>query len=180
MTDTLRIRPMCADDPERIAAEERAQGWIHASAEKYETRLRDAAAGRCAALVAELGGAPVGYINVYWTPLAGPLADMPEIVDFGVLARVRRRGVGTALMDAAETLAAGRAASVCLAVGLHAGYGAAPRLCARRLRRLVSRPGVRAVRPLRERRRPRALPEQAPSRRRAPARPRCWWSACSA
>ena len=34
---------------------------------------------------------PVGYINVYWTPLAGPLADMPEIVDFGVLARVRRR-----------------------------------------------------------------------------------------
>ena len=132
MTDTLRIRPMCADDPERIAAEERAQGWIHASAEKYETRLRDAAAGRCAALVAELGGAPVGYITVSWTPLAGPLADMPEIVDFGVLARIRRRGVGTALMDAAETLAAGRAASVCLAVGLHAGYGAAQRLYARR------------------------------------------------
>ena len=38
---------------------------------------------------------------------------MPEIVDFGVLARIRPRGVGTALMDAAETLAAGRAASVC-------------------------------------------------------------------
>ena len=26
MTDTLRIRPMCADDPERIAAEEPRAG----------------------------------------------------------------------------------------------------------------------------------------------------------
>lgn len=122
------VRPMRPDDPERIAAAERAQGWAGAASDKYFTRLRDAAEGRCAALVAELDGEPVGYINLYWEPLAGPFSGIPEIVDFGVLERVRRRGIGAMLMDAAESLAAGRSARVCLGVGLHSGYGAAQRM----------------------------------------------------
>ena len=54
------VRPMRPEDPERIAAAERAQGWAGAASDKYFTRLRDAAEGRCAALVAELDGEPVG------------------------------------------------------------------------------------------------------------------------
>ena len=38
------------------------------------------------------------------------------------------RGVGSALMDAVEALAAVTSDTVCLGVGLHSGYGAAQRM----------------------------------------------------
>ena len=41
---------------------------------------------------------------------------------------VRGRGVGSALMDAVEALAAEASDTVCLGVGLHSGYGAAQRM----------------------------------------------------
>lgn len=129
----LHIRPMVPDDAERISDAECAQGW-RATPEKYRTRMRDRDAGKCIALVAELDGEPVGYINVYWSAEAGAFAgqNIPEIVDFGVLERCQRRGIGSALMDAAEALAATRCNRVCLGVGLHAGYGAAQRMYALR------------------------------------------------
>lgn len=60
----------------------------------------------------------------------GPFAGTgwPYIVDFAVLERVRGRGVGSALMDAVEALAAETSDTVCLGVGLHSGYGAAQRM----------------------------------------------------
>ena len=60
----------------------------------------------------------------------GPFAGTgwPYIVDFAVLERVRGRGVGSALMDAVEALAAVTSDTVCLGVGLHSGYGAAQRM----------------------------------------------------
>ncbi len=127
------IRPLTAADIAPIVAGELAQGW-HATAEKYRLRLADAAAGRCIALCAEMDGEPVGYINLYNEYAAGPFvgSGWPEIVDFGVLEKARRRGVGTALMDAAERLAAASSDHVCLGVGLHEGYGAAQRLYVRR------------------------------------------------
>ena len=42
------VRPMRPEDPERIAAAERAQGWAGAASDKYFTRLRDAAEPPCA------------------------------------------------------------------------------------------------------------------------------------
>ena len=95
--------------------------------------LRDAAAGRCIALCASLAGAPVGYINLYFKAFP-PYAktDWPEIVDFGVLEKHRRSGIGTALMDAAEALAAARSDTVCIGVGLHSGYGSAQRMYVKR------------------------------------------------
>ena len=125
------IRDMVAGDPEALAAAERAQGW-NATEEKYRIRLRDRDEGRCAALAAELNGAAVGYVSLYFEPLAGPFRGIPEIVDFGVLERCRRHGVGTLLMDVAEALAAGRADRVCLGVGLHGGYGSAQRMYVKR------------------------------------------------
>lgn len=62
----LVIRDLCAADVEPIVAGEIAQGWQGATREKYDMRLRDAAAGRCIALCASLAGAPVGYINLYF------------------------------------------------------------------------------------------------------------------
>ena len=104
--ENLTIRDMDPADVLPLCEEERAQGWINASPEKNESRLRDRDAGRCVALTALWQGRPVGYVSVYWNPASGPFAGMgiPEIVDFNVIARLRRRGIGARLMDAARLL----------------------------------------------------------------------------
>lgn len=97
-------------------------------------RLRDQAAGKCVPLVAELDGEPAGYLSVYFSAEHGPFRNqgIPELVDFAVLEKFRRRGVGSALMDAAEELAFARSRVISIGVGLHAGYGSAQRMYVRR------------------------------------------------
>ena len=65
---------------------------------------------------------------------SGPFAGqtIPEIVDFGVLEKFRRRGIGAKLMDAAEQAALQTNSRVCLGVALHAGYGSAQRMYVKR------------------------------------------------
>ena len=127
------VRDMEEGDAQAITDGEIAQGW-HQTVEKYLRRLRDRDAGKCVSLVAEYQGAVAGYVNVYpdsrWGAFAGH--GLPEIVDFGVLEKFRRRGVGSRLMDAAEQIAGRCADRVYLGVGLHAGYGSAQRLYVRR------------------------------------------------
>ena len=131
--DKIVIRDLKADDAEVIAAGERAQGW-NASADKYGIRLKDAAEGRAVAMAAEYEGRGVGYINVYMERLGGAFLEegVPEIVDFGVLIKYRRHGIGTKLMDAAEEIARRYSDTVCLGVGLHQGYGSAQRMYVKR------------------------------------------------
>ena len=129
----VRIRTMCDADAAFFCREEQLQGW-HATEEKYRGRIRDAQAGRALALTAEFGGVPAGYVSLYFEASAGPFAGsgLPEIVDFGVLEKMRRRGVGSRLMDAAEALAAQRADVVTIGVGMHSGYGSAQRMYVKR------------------------------------------------
>ncbi len=51
----------------------------------------------------------------------------PENVDFGVLAKYRRNGIGSKLMDIAEQIASTYSDVVYLGAGLHSGYGSAQR-----------------------------------------------------
>lgn len=131
----ITIRRMTEPDAPIITAEEIAQGWgAEGRLEKYHTRLTDMREGRCISLVAEWNGAVAGYINLYHKPLSGPFAGqaIPEIVDFGVLEKFRCRGIGSALMDEAERIAAETSNRVCLGVGLYCSYGSAQRMYARR------------------------------------------------
>lgn len=130
----LTIRSLTQEDADVIAAEEVAQGWIHANPKKYLQRLKDQQDGKAVALAAEYRGQVAGYINVYFRPEQGAFAHrgIPEIVDFGVLEKFRRRGIGTKLMDIAEQIAGEYADTVCLGVGLHTGYGSAQRLYIKR------------------------------------------------
>lgn len=131
--ENVLIRDLQASDARIITDEEIAQGW-HQTIEKYENRLKDQAEGKCVSLVAEYKGSVAGYINVYPNATGGAFRNkgLPEIVDFGVLEKYRRRGIGAKLMDAAEAVAAQYADTVYLGVGLHSGYGSAQRMYVKR------------------------------------------------
>ena len=129
----ILIRDMVKQDAQIITDGEIAQGW-HQTVEKYEMRLRHQAEGRSVSLVAEYQGNVAGYINVYPHSEWGAFAHQgyPEIVDFGVLEKYRRNGIGSKLMDVAEEIAARYADTVYLGVGLHHGYGSAQRMYVKR------------------------------------------------
>ena len=79
-------------------------------------------------------GCPAGYVYVYLRANDGPFKETgwPIIVDFNVLRKYQRNGIGSKLMDAAEQIAGRYADTVCLGVGLCASYGAAQRMYVQR------------------------------------------------
>ena len=131
--EKILIRDMVQSDAQIITDEEIAQGWDQ-TIDKYEMRLEHQAAGKSIALVAEYKGNVAGYINVYPNSEWGAFANQgyPEIVDFGVLEKYRRNGIGSKLMDVAEQIALKYSEIVYLGVGLHSGYGSAQRMYVKR------------------------------------------------
>ncbi len=129
----ILIRDMQPSDAQIITDGEIAQGW-DATVDKYEMRLKHQAEGKSISLVAEYQGNVAGYINVYpnseWGAFAGE--GLPEIIDFGVLEKYRKHGIGNKLMDVAEEVASKYADTVYLGVGLHHGYGSAQRMYVKR------------------------------------------------
>jgi len=127
--EKILIRDLRESDARIITDEEIAQGW-NQSIDKYLTRLKDQADGISVNLAAEYKGSVAGYINVYPGRKAGPFRHglWPEIVDFGVLEKYRRNGIGSKLMDIAEEIAGRYADTVYLGVGLYASYGSAQRM----------------------------------------------------
>ena len=129
----LMIRNMEDADARIFTNEETSQGW-HTDISKFLARLRDQSEGKCVSLTAVYKGQPAGYVNVYLTGLGGAFCGkgFPEIVDFGVLEKYRRKGIGSKLMDAAEEIAGQHADTAWLGVGLHSGYGSAQRMYVKR------------------------------------------------
>lgn len=130
---TILIRDLCETDPKIFTEGEIAQGW-NSTTEKLEMRLKDVAEGRAISLAADYNGEPAGYVNIYPDCKWGAFGGMgyPEIVDFNVLWKFQRNGIGTKLMDVAEKIAAEYADTVYLGVGLHNGYGSAQHMYVKR------------------------------------------------
>ena len=126
---TLEIAPLAPGDPPAIAAAFSALGWNKPQSQ-YERYLAEQAAGTRSVLIARSDGEFAGYVTVAWRSPYPALreAGVPEIQDLNVLPRFRRRGIGTALMDAAEALIGERGDTAGIGVGLYPGYGAAQRL----------------------------------------------------
>jgi GNAT superfamily N-acetyltransferase len=131
MNDALQIRPLRAGDPEMISGAMTAIGW-NKPLSQYERYLAEQAAGTRDILVATVDDGYAGYVTVRWESPYEPFGGIPEIQDFNVLPELRRRGIGTALMDAAEALVAERSAVVGIGVGLYPDYGQAQRMYVRR------------------------------------------------
>jgi len=129
----VEIRPLRADDPPVMAEAFARLGWDKPRS-LFERYLTEQASGDRPVLVAEVDGTFAGYVTVLWRSSYPPFADagIPEVSDLNVLPSLRRRGIGTALMDQAERLAAQRGDEIGLGVGLYADYGAAQRMYVQR------------------------------------------------
>ncbi len=133
MLENLLIRPLTEDDPERISAAFARQGWDKPVAQ-YQRYLQEQSDGARAVFVAECDGDFAGYVTLVWVSQYPPFRsrNIPEIVDLNVLKLFQRRGIGSALLEAAEKRIAGRSPVVGLGVGLTADYGPAQRLYVKR------------------------------------------------
>ncbi|HET6739971.1 MAG TPA: GNAT family N-acetyltransferase [Kribbella sp.] len=125
----LEIRPLRDDDPPVIAAAFEELGWPKPESQ-YRRYLEEQSAGTRDVLVATVDDVYAGYVTVRWT--SPYFATIPEIQDFNVLPKLRRQGIGSALMDAAEAMVAERSAVVGIGVGLYPDYGQAQRMYVRR------------------------------------------------
>jgi GNAT superfamily N-acetyltransferase len=133
MNEKIAIREMLETDPPILSAAFTAQGW-NKLLDQYLRYWRESLQGQRLVLLAEVEGEIAGYLTVVWESDYLPFrqAGIPEIVDFNVLIKFRRRRVGTALMDAAEQRIARRSPVAGIGVCLHTDYGAAQVLYARR------------------------------------------------
>ena len=85
-------------------------------------------------LLARDNGKIAGFVTIRWRSSYPPFMQqgIPEINDLRVLEEYRRRGIGTALMDEAESMIFKRSPITGLGVGLYADYGNAQRMYALR------------------------------------------------
>ena len=72
----------------------------------------------------------VGHVKLVWRPdyPGFQTLGIPEIQDLNVLPIYRKQGIGTALIEACETLTAEKYDEIGIGVGLHPGYNNAQRL----------------------------------------------------
>ena len=129
----LLIRSMEEADARAFYDGFTAQGW-HPDLSVYHRRMQDEAEGKCVTLAAVYRGDPAGFVYLYKDVKEGPFKGkgFPMIVDFNVLQKYQRKGIGGKLMDAAERVAGKYADTVCLGVGLCDSYGSAQRMYVKR------------------------------------------------
>lgn len=129
MMGELEIRAMVQEDPAVMGAAFAVWGKSVAGFEQYLGMQRS---GERDVFVATVGGEFAGYVTLTWEPPYDHGAGIPEIQDLNVLPTYRRRGIGNALMDAAEARAGERSDVVGIGVGLYVDYGSAQRMYVRR------------------------------------------------
>ncbi len=127
--DEPTIALLTGADVEEIAAAFAALGW-QKPASQYLRYLDEQHDGQRVVLVARHEGQFAGYVTIVWRSSYPPFreAGIPEIADFNVLPRWRRRGIGSRLLDLAEEQIAARSVVAGIGVGLFVDYGAAQRL----------------------------------------------------
>jgi GNAT superfamily N-acetyltransferase len=132
-THEVTMRLLEENDAERMAAAFAAQGW-HKPAQQYRRYLEESRLHARVVLVAEVDGCFGGYVTIVWQSGYDPFraAGIPEIVDFNVLQKYQRRGIGSMLLDAAERRIAARSPLAGIGVGLTQDYGAAQVLYVKR------------------------------------------------
>ena len=135
-SDDLVIRGMRESDADIIYKTYKSSGW-HPNAETYQIYLRENESGRRITFSADWSGELAGHVSLIIKPddrKLGPFSgqNIPLVSDFSVFYANQKRGIGSKLLDILENEARKYAPRVCLAVGVHSGYGAAHRLYIKR------------------------------------------------
>ena len=99
----IQIRRMQPDDPPRIAA---AFADMNKTEAQYERYWQENVEGDRVTLVAVVQDTVVGYANVIWEPDYEPFKQqgIPEINDMNTVAHLRKNGIGTRMILAAEEI----------------------------------------------------------------------------
>ena len=124
-----KIRRLKSKDIPEIANAFQQIGW-NKPASQYERYLAQQQVGVRVVYVAFVDGEFAGYLTICWESSYQPffVKSIPEIVDFNVLPKFRRRGIGTLLMDRAERAIAEVSSMAGIGVGMTSDYGPAQRL----------------------------------------------------
>jgi GNAT superfamily N-acetyltransferase len=120
------------DIPE-ITASFEEMGWDK-PASQYERYLMEQMLKVRDTYIARAKGQFAGYLTICWQSSYVPFREqkIPEIMDFNVLLKFRRMGIGSQLMDRAEREIAKLSPVAGIGVGMTPDYGAAQRLYALR------------------------------------------------
>ena len=104
-------------------------GW-EKPASQYERYLMEQTLKIRDMYIARVDGQFAGYLTICWQSVYRPFHEnnIPEIMDFNVLPKFRRLGIGTQLMDKAEEQIAKVGSVAGIGVGMTPDYGAAQRL----------------------------------------------------
>jgi ribosomal protein S18 acetylase RimI-like enzyme len=129
----IKLRALKKTDCSLISKAFQDQGWIKPLSlylEYVEMQLN----GSREIIIAEVKNEFAGYLTINW------LSDyhffreknIPEIVDFNVLQKFQRQGIGTALMDEAEMHIKQKSTFAGIGFGMTKDYGAAQILYVKR------------------------------------------------
>lgn len=131
--DNLIIRTMTISDIEKLVDNFKEQGW-QKSYELFNEYYKQQEINEKLVIIAEIDNDVAGYVTLLPYAKVGPFANksIPEIVDFNVLIKYQKRGIGSKMMDITESLARYKSEYVSLSVGLHSGYGSAQRMYIKR------------------------------------------------
>ncbi len=123
------IRLLESNDISEITNAFQQLGW-NKPASQYEHYLMEQALELRNVYVAFAEGQFAGYLTICWISLYEPFrsANIPEIMDFNVLPKFRRQGIGTQLLDKAENEIAKVSSVAGIGVGMDPDYGPAQRL----------------------------------------------------
>lgn len=122
----LKLRALTQADCKIISEAFQAQGWNKPIAQ-YQRYLVEQEKGHRTVIIATLDGLFAGYVTICWSANYAPFRarGIPEVVDFNVLKKYQRQGIGTAIMDEAERKIRQVSKFAGIGFGVTADYGAA-------------------------------------------------------
>ncbi|MEL6628137.1 MAG: N-acetyltransferase [Bacteroidota bacterium] len=129
----LKLRPIRKEDCQKIHEAFREQGWDKPTSQ-YEYYFQLQETGERDIILAERNQTFAGYLTIQWQSGYPPFQakGIPEIVDFNVLKKFQRQGIGSQLMDEAERRIQEVSAYAGIGFGVYQDYGAAQILYVRR------------------------------------------------
>jgi GNAT superfamily N-acetyltransferase len=129
----VTIRPLTKTDIPIIVTRFAKHNWPKPSS-TFEKYLQEQDTSERLIWVAYVKDEFVGYITLKWQSRYQPfrLNKIPEIMDLNVLPPFRNFGIGSKLLEIAETAASAQSNVVGIGVGLYDGYGEAQKIYIKR------------------------------------------------